>query len=77
MYDFDMAALMFRTGHGIRARPHSPAEIGHFPNWCIIRAREARGRRASAFQALMMHLVGKCVISAQAWVLAIFTHSLR
>ena len=43
------------------------AEITHIPTRCIVRAWEAHDRRLSAFQVPMMHRVGKCVISAQAW----------
>ncbi len=31
MCDLRMAALMFVTGHGIKARTHAHAEIAHFP----------------------------------------------
>ncbi len=41
MRDFCMAALMFFTGHGIKARTHAPAEIVHFPTQCIIRTWKA------------------------------------
>ena len=52
------------------ARIHACVEIAHFSTRCIIKAWEVRGQRPSAFQVLMMHQVWKCVISAQAWVLA-------
>ena len=41
MCDFHMAALVFHTGHGIKARIHAHANIAHFPLSCIIRAWEA------------------------------------
>ncbi len=69
--DFHMAALMFLTGHGIKARMHAHAEIAHFPTRCIIRAWEALGLQRCASQVLMMHLIWKCAISTRAWVLAI------
>ncbi len=34
MSDFHMAALMFLTGHGIKARTHTHAEITYFPTQC-------------------------------------------
>ena len=55
---------------GIIARTHACVEIVHFPMRCIIRAWEAQDHRLSAFQILMMHRVGKCVISAWVWILA-------
>ncbi len=33
MCDICMAALMFLTGQGIKARTHAYAEIDHFPTW--------------------------------------------
>ena len=54
----------------IIARTHVGAEIAHFRTRCIIRVWEAQGRRPRAFQILMMHLVGKCMISTWTWVLA-------
>ena len=68
MHDF----CMFLTGHWIKARTHAHVEITHFSMRCIIMAWEAWDNRPSAFQILMMHSVGKCAISAQAWVLAIW-----
>ena len=70
MWYFHMAALMFFTSHGIKARTHAHTEITHFPMRCTIRTWEALGCRLSAFQVLMVHRVGKCVISTWAWVLA-------
>ena len=67
--DFRMAALMFLTGYGIKASTH--AEIAHFSTLCIIRTWKALGLWPHGSQALMMHLIGKCAISARAWVLAI------
>ena len=52
------------------ARTHAHAEIAHVLMKCLIRAWEARDCRPSAFQVLMMHQGGKCVIYAWAWVLA-------
>ena len=43
--NFHMAALMFLTGHGTKARTHACAEIAQFPTMCIIRTWEARGHR--------------------------------
>ena len=71
MCDFYMAALMFRTGHGIKARTHANAEIVHFPTWCTIRTWRALGLWPRASQARIMHLIGKCQISAWAWFFAI------
>ena len=51
MCKFRMAALLFLTGHGMRARTDAHAEI-----------------------ALKMHLIGKCAISAWAWVHSIILH---
>ena len=68
------AALMFPTGHGIKARSYAHVEITHR---CIIRTWEARGLWSHASEALMMHLIGKCAISAWAWVLAILSTLLR
>ena len=76
MCDFYMAALMSHTCHGIKARTHARAEIAHFSTRCIIRTWKALGLRPYASMAQMMHLVGKCVISAWAWVLAIFLYGL-
>ena len=75
MCDFHMAALMFLTGKGIKARTHACTVIAHFPTWCIITAWKALGLQPHAPQALMMHLVGKCVIPTRAWVLALFLGS--
>ncbi len=69
MCDFCMAALMFLTGQGIKARTHACGEITHFPTGCIIRTWKALGLWPCASQALMMHLIGKCAISA--WLIAI------
>ena len=51
-------------------RTYAHAEIAYFPLRCMIRAWKSKGRRLSAFQVLMVHLIGKCAISAWAWVLA-------
>ena len=61
--DFHTAALMFHTCHGIKARAHAHAEITQFSTWCIIRTWKALSLWPHAFQALMMHLIGKCAIS--------------
>ena len=50
MYDFCMAALMFLTGHWTR---------------CIITTWKALSLQPRASEALVMHLAGKCVISAR------------
>ena len=78
MHDFCKVALMFLTGHGIKGRTHAHVEIAHFLTWCIIRTWEAQVAGWGAFslwphtsRALMMHLIGKCVISTQIWDLAI------
>ena len=68
---FCMAALMFPTDHGIKARTHVRAEIAHFPTQCIITNWKAIGLWPRASQALMMLFIGKCVISAWPWGLAI------
>ena len=80
MYDFHMAALLVLTGHGIKARTHACAKITHFPPQCkedwielnCTRTWKALGLWPHASQALMMHLVGKCVISTWTWILAIW-----
>ena len=71
MLDFHVAALLFLTGHGIKSRTHACAEITHLPNWCTIRAWKALGLWPRSPQALPIHLIRKCAISAWAWVLAI------
>ena len=71
MRDFCIAALMFLTGHRIEARIHACVAIARFPTQFIIRTWKALGLWSHASQALMMHLVGKGVISTWAWVLAI------
>ena len=71
MCDFCISALMFLTGHGIRARTHAHAKITLFPTQYIIRTWKVLGLWPHASQSLMMHLDGKCAISAWAWVLAI------
>ena len=71
MRNFRMAALMFLTNHGIKERAYAHAEITHFPMKCITRTWKELGLQPSTPQALMMHLVGKCAISAWTWVLAI------
>ena len=72
MRNFHMTALMFLTGHEIKARTHVHAEIVHFPTWCTLRTWRGLGLQPHASQALMMRLIGKCVISTWAWVFAIF-----
>ena len=72
MHNFHMAALMFLTGLGIPARSYALAGIMHFPTQCIIRTWKALGLWPRVFQAWMMHLIGKCMISAWAWVLALW-----
>ncbi len=62
------------TGHGIKGRTHASAEIIHFPTHCIIRTWKAPSLWPHASQALMMHLFGKCVISAWTRVLVILPH---
>ena len=42
MQDFCSAALMFLTGHGIKARIHVRAEIAHCPTQFIIKTWEAQ-----------------------------------
>ncbi len=71
MHEFCMAALMFLTGHEIKVRTHAHAKIAHILTSCIIRTLKALGLRPHAFQALVIHLVGKCAISTRAWFLAI------
>ena len=43
-------------------KTHAHVEIIYFSTW------EVWGHRPSAFQVLMMHRVGKCVISTWGWV---------
>ena len=71
MCNFHMAALMFLTGHWLEARIYACVEITRFSSRCIIRTWKALGLWPHASQALMMHLIGKCAISAWAWCLAI------
>ena len=80
MQDFCMGVLMFRTGQGIKVRTHAYAEIAHFPTWCITGTWKALGLRPCASQAMVIHLVEKCVISTWTWVfakLAIFATDTR
>ena len=77
MCDFCMTALMFLTGHEIKARTHAHVESAHFQMRCLIRTWKAFGLWLHASQALMRHLVGKCVISAWVWVLAISKYPLK
>ncbi len=63
--------LMFLTGNGIKTRTHACKEHCTFPNQVNHQNLGALGLRSCASHALMMHLVGKCAISAWAWVLAI------
>ncbi len=74
MCNFCMAALMFLTGQVIKAKTHACAKIAYFPTRYIIRTWKALSLSSCASQAQTVHLIGKCVISAQAWVLAISTH---
>ena len=67
MCDFCMAALMFLTGHGIKARTHACAEIAHLPTGCIIgtwRANQIKSTWAWVFAILTMastmQLVNSC-----------------
>ena len=62
---------MFLTGHGIKARTHTCEKIARFPTQCIIRTWKTLGLPPHASQFLMMHLIGKCGISAWPWVFAI------
>ena len=75
MLDFCMAALMFHTGHGTKARTHAHMEITHFQTQCNISTWKALGLQPHASQALMMQLIGKCMISAWIWVLTIFSYN--
>ncbi len=52
MHNFGMAALMFLTVHGIKARDYGLVEITPFPTWCIIRPWKALGLWPRASQAL-------------------------
>ena len=70
MWNLHMDALTFLTDHGLKANTHICVKIAHFPTQCIIRTWKDLGLCPCASQALMMHLVGKCVVFAQAWVLA-------
>ena len=69
--DFCMAALVFLTGHAIKARTHAHAKIAHFPTRHIIIIWKALVLQPHVSQDLMMHLVMECAISSQAWVLSI------
>ena len=71
MHDFCLTALMFLTGHVIKAGTHAYVETAHFPNWCIITTWKALTLSPCAFQVLMIHLIEECVIPAWAWDLAI------
>ncbi len=48
MCNFCMAALVFLTGYGIKARTHAHAEITHFPTLCIIKTWKALDLHAAA-----------------------------
>ena len=76
--DFCMAALMFLTDHGTKARTHAHVEITYSPTLSIIRMWKALCLWPCASQVLWMLLIGKCTISAWTWVLAImrccYTH---
>ena len=72
-HNFHMAAFMVFTGHGVKARTHAHAEIAHLPRRCTAGAWEAQVHRLSAFQVLMVHLVGKCAIST--WAFAVGTNN--
>ena len=56
MHDFHIAALMFLTGHRIKARTYTYAEITRFPMRCTIRTWKALSLQPRASQALMMHV---------------------
>ena len=73
MHNFCMAALVFLTLHGMKARTHDYVEIAHFPTQCIIRTWKVLGLWPRVSQALVMHQVGRCAISTWAWVLAIIS----
>ncbi len=73
MCNFHMAAFMFLTGHGIKARTQACVEIAHFPSWCVIRTWKALSLWRCAFQVMMMHLTEKCAVFTWAWVLAIIS----
>ena len=53
----------------------NPCSCRNCTIWCINRTWKALDPWLHASQALMKHLVGKCAISAGAWVLAIFLFS--
>ena len=57
-HTFHMTALIFLTGHGIKARTHACVEITYLPTRCIIRTRKALSLQSRASQAMMMHLIG-------------------
>ena len=59
------------------ARTHAHAEVAHFPMRRIIRTWGGQGCRPGAFQVLMMHKVGKCVISAWPCILAFIPWPMR
>ncbi len=63
--------------HGIKARAYAHAEIAHFPTQCIMRTWKVLGMQPHVSQALMMHLGGKCAISAWAWIFAIILNVCR
>ena len=77
MRNFHIDALMVLKGDGINVRTHAHAEIAHIPTQYIIKSWKALGLCPCASQAQMMHLVGKSVISAQPWVLAIICNIKR
>ena len=60
------------TGNEMKARTHANVESAHFPMRCITRTWKALRLQHRASQALVMHLVGKCAISAEAWFLGIY-----
>ena len=60
MHGFCMAAVIFLTGHG--KQESMPWGNCTFPN--LLHHQNLESMRTHASQALMMHLVGKCAISA-------------
>ena len=64
MIDFCMAALMFLTGHEIKARTHTCVKIAHFLTQRSIRTWKSLNLQPHASQALVMYLIGKCAFCA-------------
>ena len=59
MCDFCMVALMFLTGHGIKAKTHAHVEIAHLQTRCTIRTWKALSLQPHASHALVMHIIGE------------------